>query len=293
MPGRWASISARLFSKGRFAAALIVGVVSAVAVVAVASGDPYVSTCFGSTAGGEGTCPGFPPLVARFGGRLAAATGAAPEHRTAPVSLRLWGRFSTSDGTHPSALREMTLDLDRGVAIDARGLAACHGAGGSHDGVGLKGKCEGAAIGGGRADLEIAVPGKAPIRTPSKLTLYNGGSRNGVRTAYAIGEVKEPAPAPIVATIEIREVGSGLRAVAKLPAIAIDGGNGSLIDFHLKVKRLFEYKGRPVSYLSARCPDRQVKAAVTAQFENETETPGVPSSTVMRGVFAIPCAPAA
>ena len=43
----------------------------------------------------------------------------------APVALDFRGRISKEDGSHPPALREVLLDLDKHVSIDATGLPVC------------------------------------------------------------------------------------------------------------------------------------------------------------------------
>ncbi len=267
------------------AASMVIGAALAIglAAIAVAHGTPYVSTCVRSTVAHESDCSGFPGLVVEFGGQVAPKR--LPGHEMAPVAVRLWGKVATSDGTHPSALREATIELDRSVAVDAKGLPACHPFV-RHRVVGdLSKTCRGAIVGGGRADFEIASPEQAPIRTSSKMTVYNGGGGN----LYVVGVATTP-PRTVVIPVEIGQIPGvrhGLRAVAKIPRIA--GGSGSLIDFSLGVKRRFTAMGKRESYVTARCPGDHIETVSSLSFKNEARVPGVPTATLARGRTAFPC----
>jgi hypothetical protein len=210
----------------------------------------------------------------------------------APVAVKLWGGVSTNDGTHPSALKELTFDLDRNSGVNAKGLPVCHPPRRYRVPGDLR-ACRSAIIGSGSAHFEFAFPEYPPIRAPSNLTLYNGGHVRGVMTVYAVAFVDVPVPSAIVIPVEVRRIHDGrygLHAVARIPPIA--GGNGSLLDFNLKIKRLFEYQEMQKSYAMARCPDRHLDAEIGALFKNEIESPGLPPITVIRGAVGFRCAPA-
>jgi hypothetical protein len=237
----------------------------------------------------EGSC-GFPRLTAEFGGGVVPRK--LPKASRAPVALKLWGRVSTTDGTHPSALRELTVALDRSIAIDAKGLSVCGG--GIHavrrppgD---LRKRCRSSIVGGGRADFEIAFPERPPIRERSKLTLYNGGIKGGVTTLYAVAPIETPVPIFIATPIKIKKIHKGrygLRTVAKLPKVA--GGSGSLLDFKLKIKRLFTYNRTKHSLVSAKCLDGKLKAKIIkAILRNEAEGPRT-ETTIKNTTILRPC----
>jgi hypothetical protein len=57
----------------------------------------------------------------------------------------------------------------------------------------------------------------------------------------------------------------GLKSVATIPKIA--GGYGSAISFDITIGRKFTYKGKPQSYLLAKCPDGHLNALGTAVFQ--------------------------
>ncbi len=274
---------------------LVAGIALALGIVAIAFayGAPYISTCRQSAIGEGAGCHGFPGLSVDFG--VGVVPKKLPRHALAPVAIELRGKVSTTDGTHPSALREATIDFDRNVAISAKGLPVCESR--PHfdvlgPGESIRKACRSSIVGSGRADFELALPEVPPILTSSRLTAYNVGVKAGVVTLVVIAPISVPAPRTIAIPVEIEKVRDnrhGPRAVAKIPVIA--GGSGSLIDFSLRIKRLFDYKGSRKSFAVARCPDRQLDAGITARFRNETHEPNVATATVITGAVASPCTP--
>lgn len=238
-------------------------------------------------------CPVFPALQVTIEG--AVRPGALPKQKTRPVALELEGRIATRNGTHPSALRELVVDLDRDIAIDARGLPICQ-----QDRRDLRRSlgqierlCHDAIVGGGRADFEVVFPEQKPVKVSSKMVVFNDTSKGRPITLVAAAEVYFPAPTIVAMPIEISRGhtgGYGLHAVAKVPVIA--GGSGSLLDFDLRIKRLFDYGQQKKSLVSARCSDSVFKLDVPKiLFRNEAHTPGVAAMTTLKGSIAAPCSP--
>lgn len=275
---------------------LLMGAALAAAAAAVALGQEtqYVATCLqSSTDQGDG-CPGG--LIARFGAWVTPTK--LPTRELVPIGLGLQGKFFTREGTSPpvSALREAALEFDRNIAINVNGLPICHPPplnyrppdGGWNV---VRKACRGTAVGKGNVDFEIFLPGGEPLRLPSPAVVYNGGLKAGVATFYVLAYITVPVPALIVTRVEVRRTHKGrydLRAVARLPVIA--SGYGSLLDFRLKLRRFFSYKGSRRSFLTARCPRGELNVnASRLLFKNEVNTPGVPPTTLMRGAFMLPC----
>jgi hypothetical protein len=242
----------------------------------------------GPTAGTA--CSSYPSLSAGFD--VGVVPKKLPRDRMAPVALNLSATVSTTDGTHPSALRELTIDLDRNIAIDAEGVPVCRLRTSLGRRLGkLRKACRSATVGGGNADLEVAFSEEKPIRESRTLTLYNSGLKGGVVSLYGVASINVPKPQAIVIPIEIKKIdtgGVGLEAVERIPVIA--GGNGSLIGLRLRLKRLFSFEGKQKSYTTARCPMGQLRAALTALFKNEAKSPGAPSQTTLQGTVVSPCA---
>jgi hypothetical protein len=231
----------------------------------------------------------LPTLNFQFDGGVTPQT--LPKHDLAPIALTLRGKVSTTDATHPSALRELTIDLDRNIAIDAKGLPICHPFVRYQRLGGLREACRSATIGRGAADFEIAFPEAAPVLAGGRVIAYNGGVHDGVTTLYAAAFINVPVSSSIVTTVQIKKIHQGrygLRAVAKLPVVA--AADGSLLDFNLELKRLFTYKRMQESYAMAKCPDGHLNAdVISAIFKNEAEIPSVAPTTTFKGTVIRPC----
>lgn len=215
--------------------------------------------------------------------------GTLPKHRFAPLDHTIFGNIKTTDGTHPSAFRELILDIDKDAKINTKGYPACKaGQLEARDTKSAKRVCGKTIVGKGKATAQIAFAEQRPIKVPSPLLVFNGGG-NGKRTKLLIHTfLTVPVPAAIVTDVTLVKRGAGLKAVARIPRIA--GGAGSALDFKFTLGKIYRYKRRKVGYFEARCPDGVFKVrGKRALFKNEAGTPGVAAQTVLKGGLAIPC----
>jgi hypothetical protein len=231
-------------------------------------------------------------LILTFGSNVSPKK--LPKKRLAPIALRISGKGRTSDGTHPSALRQLVVDIDKNGALYTRGLPVCRrGQLEARNTSAAKRVCGKAIVGKGRVDVQISFPEQRSITAHSPLTLFNGGSKGGKTTLFIHSFITVPVPAAIVTTVTIKKVHKGrfgFHTIARIPVIA--GGSGSVLNFNFKIKRIFGYKGKRRSYISARCRDGRFQAKVLkALFRNEAGVPGVASTTVLRSGLVVPCTP--
>ena len=226
-------------------------------------------------------------LQATFGGGIHQRT--LPKHKFEAFKHTIFGTIKTTDGTHPSAFRELILDIDKDVKINTKGYPVCKANQlEARDTKSAKRVCGKTIIGSGSAHAEIAFPEQAPIKLLSPLLIFNGGESGGKLTLLAHTFITVPAPAAIVTTVTVQRRGTGVHAVAKIPVIA--GGSGSAIDFKFTLGKTYRYKHRKVGYFEARCPDGVFKVrSKRALFKNETKTPGVAAQTVLKGGLGVPC----
>jgi hypothetical protein len=228
-------------------------------------------------------------LVLTFGG------GFTPEklskNEYTPVTADLFGKITTSDGTHPSAFRETVVDVDKDLRVNVKGLPICTpGQLEARDTEAALKVCGNTELGTGTAHAEIAFPEQRPIKVSSPLKVFNGGERGGKVKLLVHTFITVPAPTAIVTQVIIQRKGSGLHSVAKVPVIA--GGSGSALDFSFKLGKTYTYKGKRVGYLEARCPDGVFKvSSPKTVFRNEAKIPGVEPETVLQGSLALPCTP--
>jgi hypothetical protein len=227
--------------------------------------------------------------VLTFGG--AGIPKKLPRHHYAPAKTLIFGKVATSDGTHPSALRESVVNIDKDVRVDPRGLPVCKaGQLEARDTQAARRVCGKTIIGSGIAHAEIAFPEQTPIKVTSPITVFNGGG-NARRSKILIHTfITVPAPTAIVTQVTIKKHGSGIHAIAKIPVIA--GGSGSVLDFKFKLGRTFRFHGHTRSWAMARCPDGVFKVQTPKTvFKNEARVPGVAGQTVLHGGLAVPCKP--
>jgi hypothetical protein len=228
-------------------------------------------------------------LVLTFGGT--SIPSKLPRRHYAPAKTLIFGKIATSDGTHPSAMRESVVDIDKKLRVAPRGLLVCKpGRLEARDTSAARRVCGKTKIGSGIAHAEIAFPEQKPIKVTSPITVFNGGG-NARRSKILIHTfITVPAPTAIVTDVTIRKRGSGIHAVAKIPVIA--GGSGSVLDFRFKLGRTFRFRGHKKPWAMARCPDGvfRVKTPKTV-FRNEAQVPDVAGQTVLRGGLAVPCKP--
>ena len=228
-------------------------------------------------------------LVMTFGG--SAVPKKLPRNDYAPVSSNVFGKIATSDGTHPSAFREIVVDFDKDVKVNVKGYPVCKAgqleATNTTDAMKACGKT---LLGSGSAHAEIAFPEQKPIKVASPLLIFNGGQKGGKTLLLIHTFITVPAPTAIVTTVTIQKKGSGLHTIAKVPVIA--GGSGSALDFSFKLGKKYVYKGEKLSYLEARCPDGVFKVNVpSVLFKNEAKVPSVAATTTLKGALAVPCTP--
>jgi hypothetical protein len=272
-------------------AVLVALAILAAVIAAIALANTSTATCLRSFDAKESKCPGR--LIAKFAADI--APNKLPTHTLSPAALKLLGKISTEDGAHPSALRKLTLDLDRNIAINAKGFPICHQTGVEtypYPHKNLRNVCKSAIVGAGNADFEVAIPEQSPIREQSPVTIYNGGMRQGAMTLFAVASINVPVPNQIVARVKIKKIRKGpygTEAVAEIPKIA--GGRGSVLDFKFTLRKIYPYMGKRVGYFEAKCPTGALKFTASLLFMNEAHTPQVPSQTTLKGALIDRCRP--
>ncbi|HEY5053867.1 MAG TPA: hypothetical protein VII45_10710 [Solirubrobacterales bacterium] len=219
-------------------------------------------------------------LVLKLSGELTPRV--LPKGVPAPVGLHERTSLTTIDGSQPPALEELVFDADRNVFVDVQGLPVCgRGKLEARDAATAKRACPDAILGEGSASVRVAFPEQTPFEAIGPLTVFNGGVENGVTTLFVHAYVSVPAPTAIVATVKITKEHKGrfgLHIVVLVPKVA--GGSGSVTHTELSARRLFAYKGRRRSFLSARCSGGRFLARGTLGFRDGTK---------LFGSFVVPC----
>jgi hypothetical protein len=229
-------------------------------------------------------------LIVTFGGSTSPKKLSKTKYT--PITTNIFGKIKTTDGSHPSAFREIIVDFDKDAKVNVKGLPACKGGQlEARNTTAAKKVCGKSVVGSGSGHIQISFPEQKPILVTAPITVFNGGEKGGKITLYIHTFITVPVPSAVVTSVTIQKKGgSGLHTISKIPVIA--GGSGSVLDFSFKVGKKYTYKGKKVSYLEAKCPDGVFKVnSPKAVFKNEAQTPGVSATTVLKGGLAVPCTP--
>lgn len=220
-----------------------------------------------ASAGGE------KPIVVRDGDIVMKLNGGAwpkalPKHRLAPVIFRASGQIGTADGTHPPALREVTLDAGKAGTIEANAFPKCsQGQLEATTTRQAESKCGNAIVGRGEASVEVAFPEQRPFTARGPLVIFNGGQKGGESLLFIHAYIAVPAPTAVITPVVTTREHKGpyrLHSVARIPVVA--GGAGSATYFSLKIDRR--------GYLTANCGNGHFSAHVTARFAGGSELAG-------------------
>lgn len=176
-----------------------------------------------------------------------------PRNRLAPVTVTLEGRISTTDGSHPPALRTLEVEVNRHGRIFTRGLPTCASSvlQTTSSEAALR-RCGRALVGKG-SFTAVLDSTEGPIPADGKLLAFNG-SAHGHRALLLHFHANRPVQATLVLPFAIShratgEFGTVLTTV--VPNVA--GGLGSVTSIDLKLGREFHYRTRRVGFLSASC----------------------------------------
>jgi hypothetical protein len=182
------------------------------------------------------------------------APHALPRQGTAPVKVTLGGDIKTTDGAAPPQLRTISLAINKNGKLDYRGLVACHyhqiQPASTREAIET---CPDSVIGKGKFEAHVVLPEQSPFPSSGKVVAFNGIFHGRhVVFAHVYGTV--PLPQSNVLIFELGQTGGAYRTTltATLPQVAADWGYVSGVG--LALKRVFVYKGKERSYISAGCP---------------------------------------
>jgi hypothetical protein len=193
---------------------------------------------------------------------------ALPKSTPTPVALTISGKVGALDGTHPPALRDLAIALDKNIAVNLSGYPSCHPSRIQTDPPRTPAEaCSGSLIGDGAMVTEIQLAEVPPILVRSEVQIFNGTRKHGARTLYLYTYIAVPTPAWIVASAQIKQAHDGpygTEAVISFPKIA--GGSGSITSFDFRIKKRLPLAGKRFSPITARCPNGRLQFRDTATF---------------------------
>lgn len=201
---------------------------------------------------------------------------ALPKNHVAPIAVSMHGHIATVDGSRPSPLRELVLEVDRHSLVETRGLPHCTWPKlVATTTTQARRNCPGSIIGTGFGAGVVELPEQAPIRTSSAVTIFNGPRKHGNPTAFAHAHFEYPGPTTFVASGEVQKIDNGrygYRIVIEFPKLV--NGYGSPTYGRITIDRKWHYRGRTLSIANASCADGRLQARVQASFADGTTLEG-------------------
>jgi hypothetical protein len=190
-------------------------------------------------------------LIVRLDGSFAPLT--LPRDRNAPVSVHLEAGLQTADHSILPRVTRVELGVPGQAAITTRGLPTCtpRQLRNTTTARALE-LCHPALIGTGRMTAQVKIPHQAPFVVQARLLAFNARI-HGQRAVIVHGI--SPRPPTVVALpflIELRRGHFGTVLVARLPPTL--GPWPRFARLEMNLGRQYVYRGRHLSYISARCP---------------------------------------
>ncbi len=190
------------------------------------------------------------------------------------VTTQLRNPSSTNGVPKPTV--RVVLDFDRNAKIFTKGIPTCDPAKvqSTSTEIALQ-QCGKAKIGTGKAIALLPV-GAQVFTVNQVVTAFNGVPQGGRPVVILHTYGTTPIQTTLVligAVTNYNKGGYGPRLDLEVPKIA--GGTGALTDFQVKIDKHYKYKGKQVSFISAKCPNSK-KLKARAQFifiDGESSTP--------------------
>jgi len=176
-----------------------------------------------------------------------------PRDRDAPVSVLIGGSVSSVNGGRPPGLREISIAVNRYSKLYTRGLPRCEpGILQSTSTDEALERCRPALVGTGRFGAIVDFSNdQFPVQ--GRILAFNSGSPRHPQLILHIYNAN-PAKTTIVLRFAIthpKKGDFGTVFTARIPEIASD--LGYVTDLSLHFDRQYRYRGKPRSFLSARC----------------------------------------
>jgi hypothetical protein len=174
-----------------------------------------------------------------------------------PGSLKVTTKTTTTTAANgvPSPAIHAVIDFDKNTKIFTKGIPTCDPALLQSTSTAIaEEKCGKAKIGSGTASALLPV-GAQVFPVAQIVTAFNGVPSGGkpVVILHTYGTTPIQTTLVLVGTVtNYNKEGYGPRLELEIPKIA--GGTGALTDFQVTIAKKYRYKGKQVSFISAKCP---------------------------------------
>jgi hypothetical protein len=204
-----------------------------------------------ATAHGEAVQEGN--LVVRFDGGI--SPHALPRSTPAPVTVKIETTIETSDGADPPPqLREISIGINREGQVFDRGLPTCKVRKIQPTTIAAARRiCGGAIVGNGHVGVRVHLPNQPPFTFDWPLLVFNAKRSGGDRRLLAQVYGRRP-PSAFVLTFKVLKrrgtFGTQIRTTLPKPAQKW----AYVTHFDMKLRRIYTYRGKRRSFISAACP---------------------------------------
>jgi hypothetical protein len=198
-----------------------------------------------------------------------------PKRRFAPIDFQGHLEIAARRGETPPQLRQAVIDFDHDGRLSVAGLPTCAPESIAQQGTPeARRTCHGAIVGTGHLAAGIASPAGS-LTERVALTVFNGPALATGPSVVLHARTVIPAPQTYAILVPIERLHGGFRYRARLELPAIAEGLGSLTHIDAKISRRYRFKGRPRSYVSARCSDNVLQTRGSFTFADGTEISGL------------------
>jgi hypothetical protein len=187
-----------------------------------------------------------------------------------PVTLRVSTETQNPTAANgvPSPAIQAVVDFDKNASLFTKGVPTCDPSKlQSTSTEAALTACGKAKIGSGSGEALLPVGGKV-FPEPTVITAFNGVPQGGkpVVLLHAYGSAPVQTTLILVGTVSnYGKEGYGPRLDVEIPKIA--GGTGAITKFSVAINKRFKFKGKPRSYVSAKCPNsKKLKARATFTY---------------------------
>lgn len=202
-------------------------------------------------------------------------------YKKTPTAIKLNVLTKTGSATDPNGkpvpVTEAVIDFPKGTAIESKGYPTCEVS--KIEGVTTEVAnevCRKAKIGSGHATV-LLPSAKGVAAENAEVTAFNGPAQGGnpVVLLHTFGLAPVQVSQVLVGTVtKYNKEGYGPRLTVPVPLLA--GGTGALTEFQTTIFKKYAYKGKQVSYVTATCPSKKLKARGTFTFKDgQSLTPEV------------------
>lgn len=237
---------------------LIAGIFAAAAVAIPAS----VAIAGPTVTGSDGNTQSLESIVSPS--RLAKKT-------LTPGTLKVTVKTGTTSASGvPSPAVHDVIDFDKNAAIFTKGLATCSEAALQSTSTEVaEQKCGKAKIGTGTGTALLPLA-SGPTPEVTKVTAFNGVPKGGKPVVLLHAYGTSPLQTTLVLTGVVssyNKEGYGPRLDVTVPLIA--GGSGAITFFQVTINKKWNYGGKKVSFISAKCPaSRKLKTRGAFTFKD-------------------------